>query len=218
LVGTPQHPERAMKTHNPSRRCAANAAALALGTVFLGLQQARAESTYITAPSGAVTANARLTFSVNVERFLYLRVGTATAMANNTTVDPVNFVVPFGSNGTGTPIAGSTPVVAQVRGNGGNIVFLNFTPGSMSNGTQTVSYATVSATAAALAGSPTVLNHPAFVNGGISAVATLASVANVVDAGATWSFKYANAAVLNSGVYGATVARNARVTYIAVIP
>jgi hypothetical protein len=207
-----------MKTQHPVTNSAAWAAACALlAGLCCGPQKAQAESAYITAPSGAVTANARLMFSINVERFLYLRVGTATAGANNTTIDPLNFPVPFGSNGNGTPVAGSTPVVAQVRGNGGNIIFLNLTPGSMSNGAQTVSYATVSATAAALAGSPTVLNHPAFVNGGISAITTLPAVANVVDAGATWSFRYANAAVLNSGVYGATVARNARVTYIAVM-
>ncbi len=181
-------------------------------------QQAWAESTYVTAPTGAVTANARLIFSVNVERFLYLRVGTATAMANNTTVNMVNFPVPLLSSGNGVPVAGSIPVVAQVRGNGGNIAFLNFTPGSLTNGVQSVPYTSITATAATLAGSPTVLNHPAFVNGGISTISTLPAVANVVDAGATWTFRYANTALLNSGVYGATVARNARVTYIAIIP
>jgi hypothetical protein len=195
------------------------AAALALAAGLCGApQHAWAESKYITAPTGAVTANARLLFSLNVERFLYLRVGTATAMANNTTVNLVNFPVPLSSSGNGVPVAGSIPVVAQVRGNGGNIAFLNFTPGSLTNGLQSVPYTSITATAAALTGSPTVLNHPAFVNGGISAIATLPAVANVVDAGATWIFKYANTTLLNSGVYGATVANNARVTYIAIIP
>jgi hypothetical protein len=190
---------------------------LSLGLVCAP-HHALAESTFVAAPTGAVTANARLIFALNVERFLYLRVGTATAMANNTTVNVVNFPVPLLNSGNGVPVAGSIPVVAQVRGNGGNIAFLNFTPGSLTNGLQSVPYTSITATAAALAGSPTVLSHPAFVNGGISAIATLPAVANVVDAGATWTFKYANTTLLNSGVYGATVANNARVTYIAVIP
>ncbi len=208
-----------MTTQLATRRRALWAAAVLLASGLCGgPQRAKAESAYITAPTGAVTANARLMFSVNVERFLYLRVGTATPMNNNTQVDLVNFPVPSGTNGNGVAVSGGIPVVAQVRGNGGNIAFLNFTPGSLSNGTQSVSYATLTATAAALSGSPSVLNHPAFVNGGISAITTLAAVANVVDAGATWTFKYANAAVLNAGVYGATVARNARVTYIVAMP
>ncbi len=208
-----------MKTHLVSYNRSARAASLALAVgLCLAPWLARAESVYLTAPSGAVTVKAGLMFSVNVERFLYLRVGTATAMSNNTTVDLVNFPVPSGTNGNGIAVPASSPVVAQVRGNGGNISFLNFTPGSLSNGAQSVSYAALSATAAALAGSPTVLAHPAFVNGGISAITTLPAVANVVDAGATWTFKYANTAVVNSGVYGATVARNARVTYIVAMP
>jgi hypothetical protein len=167
---------------------------------------------------GPITARARLLFGVNVEEFLYLRVGTGTAMANNTTVDSVGFAVTSANNGSGTAVAAASTVTAQVRGNGGNISFSNSTPGSLSNGAQSVSYATISATAAALAGSPTLLNHPAFVNGASSAASSLVAVGRVVHAGATWTFRYANATVLNSGVYGATVARNARVTYTAVMP
>lgn len=175
-----------------------------------------AESNYQTGLTGTLTATARLDFSVTVERFLFLRVGTGTAQANNTAVDLVNFAVTGANNGSGTAVAGSQTVAAQVKGNGGNVSFSNTTPGALSNGTQSISYATISASAVALAGSGTVLAHPTFVNGASSTVANLAATGNVVDAGATWTFNYSNAALVAAGTYGATAANNGRVTYTAV--
>jgi hypothetical protein len=201
-----------------------NAAGLTKNGAFIGLMLAalplagHAESNYVTGASGTLTATARLDFSVTIERFLFLRVGSGATLANNSTVDVVNFPVTGAANGNATAVPGSATAAAQVRGNGGTISFSNTTPGSLSNGLQTVSYASISATAAALAGSPTLLNHPGFVNGAPSAVASLPATAGVVDAGATWSFKYANTAVLAAGTYGATLANNGRVTYTAVMP
>ncbi len=186
--------------------------------VLLAPMAAHAESNYVTGATGTLTANARLDFSITVERFLFLKVGTGTNMANNTAIDLINFPVTGANNGTGTAVAGSATVAAQVRGNGGNISFSNTTPSSLLNGTQTISYNTITAAAAALAGSPTLLAHPAFVNGASSAVSSLTATGNVVDAGATWTFSYSNAAVVGAGTYGATAANNGRVTYTAVMP
>jgi hypothetical protein len=194
-------------------------AASSAAAVLMAPMAAHAESNYVTGATGTLTANAKLDFSITVDRFLFLKVGTGTNMANNTAVDLVNFPVTGANNGNGTAVAGSATVAAQVRGNGGNISFSNTTPASLSNGgTQSISYNTISATAAALAGSPTLLAHPSFVNGASSAVASLTATGNVVDAGATWTFNYSNAAVVGAGTYGATVANNGRVTYTAVMP
>jgi hypothetical protein len=186
--------------------------------MFLPTQSARAESGIASAPTGALTKSARLDFSITVERFLYLRVGAGTAAANNPNVDMVNFAVTGANNGSGSAVAGSTKITAQIRGTGGSVSFTNTTPGSMSNGTHNVSYSSVSATAAPLPNSATVLNHPGFVNGASSASTSLVAVNNVVDAGATWTFSYANTAPLGAGTFGATLINNGRVIYTAVMP
>lgn len=167
---------------------------------------------------GTLTATSRLDFSITIERFLYLRVGTGTLQANNSTIDLVNFAVSGAQVGTGNAVAGSSTVTAQVRGNGGAVTFGNTTPGALSNGAQTIAYTTITAASALLAGSATNLVHPPFVAAGNSATSNLAATNNVVNAGSTWTFSYSNAALMAAGTYGGTVARNARVTYTAAMP
>jgi len=139
-------------------------AAALLAAPFL----AQAESNFVT-DNGALTANARLDFQITVPRVLYLRVGAGTAMANNTTVNLIDFNVPAAQVGDGTPVAataasgdlGNGTVTARLIGNGGAITFSSTTTGALSNGAgDSISYAAIATSVASLTSS-TPLPHPA---------------------------------------------------------
>jgi hypothetical protein len=193
--------------------CAAVLAAAAL----LALPPAvRAESSFTTANSGTLQATARLDFSIVIPRILFLQVGTGTLNANNGTIDLVQFTVAPTVLGTGTAVAAANTVTARVISSVGAVSLAARTTGPLSNGTQSISFSQVSAAAAVLT-SPVALPHPVLGDNVTNTVA-IAAANGVVNRDATWSFSYANTAVVQSGTYGGVNANNGRVTYTASTP
>ena len=98
-----------------------------------------AESNFQTG-TGALTATGRLDFSITVPKTLYVRIGTGANLANNATVDLINFTVPAANVGNGVPVAGvggdigAGTVTARVIGNNGAITFGSTTTGPLNNG------------------------------------------------------------------------------------
>jgi len=197
------------------------AAALALAAPLA----AHAESNFQSAVSGTLTATARVDFTIVIPRILFLRVGTGTNLATDTTINLITFNVPGASIGNGTPVvatAGSGDlsngtVTARLIGNVGAVTFGVSTPGAISNGTDTINYTEITTTAAALTGVSTLLAAPTLVNGA-GATASLPAVAGVVNRGAQWTYAYANTNPVASGAYGGVGVNNGRATYTAVSP
>ncbi len=198
------------------------AAALALAVPLA----AHAESNFQTG-AGVLNATARVDFTIVIPRILFLQVGTGTPSANNATVNLITFNVPAASVGTGTPIAatagsgdlGNGTVTARLIGNGGNVSLNVATLGALQNGSgDTISYAQITTTAAALAGVPLLLSPPALANGAGTAI-TVTAASRVVNHGARWTYSYLNAAPVGSGTYGgAGGVQNGRATYTATLP
>jgi hypothetical protein len=188
--------------------------------------------TYSTFTNPAVTnstATARLDFSIVVPQVLFLRVGTSSSnFATDGTVDSVVFTVPAANVGDGTVIAGTGgdltggAVTVRVYGNGGNISLNSSVSGPLTNATtDTIPWSQVSVAAAALAVGTAgytnaAITHPAFsATVGNGTATTLTAVNRVVRAEGRWTYSYLNAAAVPAGTYGATIARNSRVTYTA---
>ena len=196
---------------------------------------AQAESNIYTGP-GPSTASARLNFTVTIPKVLFLQVGTGTSYATNATVDNIAFAVPAANVGNGTVVTGTGgdltagSVTVRVLGNTGTVALTNATTGQLSTGVAgnpTISWADIGIAAAALATTtPGFTNaaivHPPFNNaagGGPSATPTsLPATAGLVRREGSWTFTYANTAVLPAGTYGNTVANNGIVTYTASAP
>ena len=109
-------------------------ASLAVLSVLLVPAMGHAESNLVNAGN----ATAHLDFRVTIPSTLFLRIGTGalpTAMANNATVDLMDFTVPAANIGDGTVVnAAATSgdltngaVTVRVYGNGGNGATLNST-------------------------------------------------------------------------------------------
>ena len=213
-----------------SRKYWLAAGVLAAG-IIITAGTARAESVFSTA-AGPTTANARLDFQIVIPRFLFLQVGTGTALATNGTINVLTFTVPAASIGTGGAGIGSTggdinagaSVTAKVLGNnftGGAVSFTATTTGALSDGAgDTISWSQFSvATAANTTG--TVLAHPGtlaapFTDGGATSV-SLTPVSKVINQDAKWTFTYANTVIPAAGTYG-TSANGGRVTYAVTMP
>ncbi len=207
-------------------------AALLLATVACAAFStlAHAESNVVTTGNAA----AHLDFKVTIPAVLFLRVGTGalpTAMANNTTIDLIDFTVPSANVGDGTSIAASATagdltngaVTVRVYGNGGNGATLNSTTtGQLTSAAgDTIPWTQITATAAALTATTagytnTGITHPTFNNGasGGSGTATaLTGAGKLVRAESKWTFAYNNTAVYPAGTYGGANTQNGRVTY-----
>lgn len=186
------------------------AVALAIPAVAL------AESN-VTSGAGAISASARLDFRITIPKVLFLAVGTSNlpALTNNATVDLVDFTVPAANLGDGGAIASApASVTARVVGNGGDVGLTATTTGALTNGSgDTISFAEI-------VGSSTNANldHPTFVDGGVSASVPISATGRIVNETATWSFTYANSAVVPEGTYGGVNTLNSRVTYTASLP
>jgi hypothetical protein len=229
-----------------SRRCAVKAirdsrlAWLAAGALIAGATihsgVARAESSVQTG-AGALTATARLNFSIVIPRFLFLQVGTGTTFANNAAIDTILFDMSssIAAIGNGTPQAGTggTPgpgaVNARVVGNSfaaaANLTAT--TSGAMSNGAGgTISWGEISVAApTAITVTPpaaSILPHPGSLAvpfaDGASTLVSLTPVSRVINQAALWTFSYKNNGVPASGTYGNTVANNGQVTYSIAMP
>lgn len=196
-------------------------AAALLATPFF----ASAESNFENG-SGTLTANARLDFQIMVPRILYLRVGTGTPVADNSTVDLIAFDVPAANVGDGTPVAataasgdlGNGAVTARVLGNDGDINFSSTTAGALSNGAgDSISFGAIATTVASLT-SATTLAHPALADGSTTSVTLSPASGKVVNRDARWTYTYSNSAVVAPGTYGGVNTNNGRVTYTATMP
>ena len=186
----------------------------------------------LTAISGGTsTAAARLDFSVVVPGVLFLRVGTGGAVgaANDTTVDPLVFTVPPANLGDGTVVVGTGgdvgagAVSVRVYSNVGTNVTLNSNvSGQLINGSgDTIPWTQIAVVPAALAATTAgytngAITHPTFsATSGNGTATTLTAASKLVRQEGKWTFSYSNAAVVPAGTYGATIAKNGRVTYTA---
>ena len=183
---------------------------------------ANAESDFTTG-AGALTANARVDFSIVIPKILYLRVGAGSALADNAAIDLISFTVPAANLGDAVPIAGTGGdltagvVTARLIGNNGAVSLNVSTGGALANAAgDTIPYTQITTTVAVLT-SATALAAPALANGAGTAISIPATL-GIVNRDARWTYGYANANVVPPGTYGATVANNGRATYTATMP
>ncbi|MFM6932200.1 MAG: hypothetical protein ACKOUT_08155 [Novosphingobium sp.] len=185
---------------------------------------AQAESKFVTGTT-SLTASANLDFTVTIPKFVYVRIGTGTSMANNTSVDNLVYSVPAANVGDGTAISGTGgdltagQVTARVIGNNGTIAFSSTTLGALSNGTgDSISWSQMNV-AVATNTSATALSHPSLVDGSTTSI-NLAptSGTKVTNLDAKWTFTYKNQNVVAAGTYGGVNTNNGRVTYAVSMP
>ena len=178
---------------------------------------------------GALSATARLDFSITIPKVLFLRVGTGGLFGAATvgTINLIDFQVPFASIGNGTPVAATAAsgdlsngaVTALLRSNAGVVTLTANTLGALTNATaDTIPWSEI-----AIANSNLVA--PAFANTfphlaalpltGASANFAPAPVAKVTNVGSTWTYTYKNTNTVPFGTYGPTA--NGRVTYTATV-
>ena len=186
----------------------------------------RAESALTTGAGTPLTANARLDFRVAIPKVLFLQVGTGTNLGTNAAVNLIDFTVPAGNVGDGTPVAASAAsgdlgagvVTAKVIGNNGAVSLTSTSTGALSNGAgDTISFSQIATAATALT-SATPLAAPTIVDGGVSATITVPAAGKIVNRDAKWTFSYLNTAAVPPGTYGGVNANNGRVTYTASMP
>ncbi|RNJ62753.1 MAG: hypothetical protein EDM03_08875 [Porphyrobacter sp. IPPAS B-1204] len=172
-----------------------------------------------------LAATANLDFTVTIPKFVYIRIGTGTNAANNTTVDNIVFNVPAANIGDGTAVTGTGgdltngQVTARVLGNNGTIAFSSTTLGPLNNGAgDTISWSQMNV-AVATNTTTTALAHPALVDGATTSI-NLAptSGTKVTNLDARWTFTYRNQNVVPAGTYGGVNTRNGRVTYAVSMP
>lgn len=193
---------------------------------------AHAESQYVPAATTGSTASARVDFTIIIPQSLFLRVGTSSGnTVTDGTIDSIVYTVPAANVGDGTVINGvggdltAGAVTVRVYGNGGNISLNSNTTGPLNNGNvgENIPWGQISVASAALA-TPTpsftnaAITHPAFnlgAVGGTGTATTLTATGKVVRVEGKWTYTYLNTIVPAAGTYGATVAKNSRVTYTA---
>lgn len=186
---------------------------------------ANAESQFTTAATGTLAASAKLDFTITVPKFVYVRIGTGTSMAANTTVDGISYSVPAANVGDGTAISGTGgdltggQVTARVIGNNGTIAFTSTTLGALSNGAgDSISWSQMNV-AVATNTSSTALTHPTLVDGTTTSVnLTPTSGTKVTNLDAKWTYTYKNTNIVAAGTYGGVNVNNGRVTYGVSMP
>ena len=175
--------------------------------------------------AGALSTTGKLDFSITVPKTLYVRIGTGTNLANNATVDLINFTVPAANVGNGVPVAGvggdigAGTVTARVIGNNGAITFGSTTTGPLNNGAgDSISYTQI-ATAVAANTSATPLAAPALADAATTNITLTPNIGTkVTNLDARWTYTYLNSAVAAPGTYGGINANAGRVTYTASMP
>ncbi len=186
---------------------------------------ANAESRYVTGTASPLTASANLDFTIVIPKFVYVRIGTGTNLANNTNVDNLVYNVPAANIGDGTAITGvggdltAGQVTARVIGNNGTIAFSSTTLGAMNNGSgDTISWSQMNVAVAANT-SATALAHPTLVDGATTSINLAPNVGTkVTNLDARWTFTYRNQNVVAPGTYGGVNTQNGRVTYAVSMP
>ena len=201
------------------------AVSAAVGLAAMGAGTLATAESNVQNGAGALTATARLDFRVTVPKVLFLQVGTGTALAANTTINLIDFVIPAANVGDGSVIAataasgdlGSGAVTARVLGNNGNVTLTSTTVGALGNGAgDTLSFALISTTPTVLT-SATALAAPALADGATTST-TVPATGKIVNRDARWTFAFLNSAVVPPGTYGGVNANNSRVTYTASMP
>lgn len=205
-------------------KCFLRVLTIASAVAAIGLPLAsHAESSIQTV--AAANATARLDFRVTVPRVLFLQIGTGTSMANNATINLIDFVVPGASLGNGTAIAataasgdlGNGVVTARVIGNNGTVTLTSTTAGALGNGSgSTLSFSQIKTTPSVLT-SATALAAPALADAATTST-TVPPTANIVNRDAKWTFSFLNTALVPAGTYGGVNTNNGRVTYTASMP
>lgn len=186
---------------------------------------AQAESRFVTGNGTPLTASANLDFTITIPKFVYVRIGTGTNAANNTTVDNLVFNVPAANVGDGSAVSGTGgdltngTVTARVTGNNGTIAFSSTTLGPLNNGAgDTISWSQMNV-AVATNTTSTALVHPALVDGATTSInLTPTTGTKVTNLDARWTFSYRNQNVVPAGTYGGVNAQNGRVTYAVSMP
>jgi hypothetical protein len=189
----------------------------ALICVIGGLSAAAyAESDLNTGTGSPLTASARLDFRITIPKVIYLRVGAGTDLADNGTINLIDFAPAAGVLGNGTAVAATAG--SGDLGNNGTITFTSSTAGALNNGAgDTISYSQITATVAALT-SATPLVHPTLADGATSTQTLTPAAGRVVNRDARWTYTYANTNVAAAGTYGGVNTNNGRVTYTASMP
>ena len=186
---------------------------------------AHAESKFVTGTSSPLTASANLDFTITIPKFVYVRIGTGSSMANHTTIDNLTYTVPAANVGDGSSITGTGgdltagQVTARVIGNNGTIAFSSQTAGALSNGAgDTISWSQMDV-AVATNTSATALSHPSLADGSTTSI-NLAptSGTKVTNLDAKWTFTYKNQNVVAAGTYGGVNTNNGRVIYAVSMP
>lgn len=186
---------------------------------------AHAESRFVTGTGTPLTASANLDFTITIPKFVYVRIGTGTNAANNTTVDNIVFNVPAANIGDGSPVSGTGgdltggQVTARVLGNNGTIAFSSTTLGPLNNGAgDTISWSQMNVAVASNT-TATALVHPTLADGVTTSInLTPTSGTKVTNLDARWTFTYRNQNVVPAGTYGGVNAQNGRVTYAVSMP
>src|SRR5258706_8056312 len=187
-------------------RFAIRALALATAATALGAPMlANAESNLQTG-AGALTGTAHLDFRITVPKVLFLQVGTGSSMANNATINLIDFVVPAANVGDGSVIGataasgdlGNGTVSAKVIGNNGTVTLTSTTVGALGNGSgDTVSFGQI-ATAAPVLTSATPLAPPALADAATTST-PIPPPGKIVNRDAKWTFSYLNSALVPPG-------------------
>ena len=196
-------------------RCAKSAVAIEL--LLLGATNAQAEqSVHVAdecAPKSAVSATARLDFSLTLGKFLSLQVGSS-----GNTIDTVSFDLtalaapscttgPLGlCFGNATPVAaisnGALPVT--IKSNAGQVKLHADIVAGLTSGTQSIPLSQIVLTSS----DPSHLPAPVLPNSGASAdidIAGSAFAGKVTDRSAQWTFAYANTVIPVAGAYSGQV-------------
>jgi hypothetical protein len=202
---------------------------LGVAAVALPMLAAAESNVQTSLVNAALSASARVNFSIVIQKALYLRVGTGSAystgtLAANGTVDTITFSPGAGVVGNGTAIAGTGGDLtggvetAAIVSNGGNVSLVATATGALSDGAgNTIPYTQI--TTAASAGSyATLLNAPTLANGTSNTITLTAPASKVITADARWTYAYSNSAAVPAGTYGNSIANNGQVTYTATMP
>ncbi len=190
---------------------------------------AHAESNYVTGGTTAAPgAQAHVDFQITIPKTLYLRVGTGSAypttLANDTTVNLVQFAPAVGAVGNSVAVAGTGGdltggvVTAAVVSNSGNVTLGATALGALSDGAGDSIAFTEIKTAAATLTSTTALPAPVLANGASATILLTAPASKVIVQDAKWTYTYANTTNPPGGTYGGVNVNNGRVTYTATMP
>jgi hypothetical protein len=187
-----------------------------------------AESTFTSGGASPLTATAHLDFSINIPKFIFVRVNSGTGngsggWATGGAIDQIQWAPTAAQVGTGAlaPTAGGDVSLgvstAAVAGNNGNITFGTTTTGTLDDTTgDSISFTTITATPAHLS-TATTLAFPGLADGATTNI-PLTAVGKVVQQDAKWTWSYSNATVPPQGTYGGVNTHNSRVTFTASEP